>query len=103
VPTEVEEPILSPHTLFILSLYPNPVRDVAFVAFSLGETQHLRLSIFNTLGQHVYEEDIETKIPGIHLVTLEPFLMTVSASGVYFLRLSTPTGVSATRSFVRSH
>lgn len=40
---------------FSLSVYPNPFNPQATARFSVTETQHVRIELFNTLGQRVQE------------------------------------------------
>lgn len=79
------EPILE-YTLF--SNYPNPFNPSTQISFSIPESQHVKLSVYNTLGQVVAELVNDIKSKGQHTVQFDAQGL---SSGVYLYRISTPS------------
>jgi len=71
-------------------LYPNPARDFINISFELQQRQDVRLTLHNLIGQTLYEQSLgaEMRISDyrIDLKDLQ--------SGIYFVRLHTPKGIS---------
>jgi hypothetical protein len=68
--------------------YPNPFNPSTTISFDLPEANHVRLDIFNVLGQKV-ETLVDQNMPaGTHEVE---WYSTNAASGVYFYRLEAGT------------
>jgi spore coat protein A len=66
--------------------YPNPFNPSTEIDFSIPENSHVRLTLYNLLGQEV-STLIDGEIPaGLHKVKLDASEM---ASGVYFYKLTT--------------
>lgn len=49
-----------------LNLYPNPTSDVCTLTYSLQETQNVKVSVYNTLGELVYLESLNASIGNNH-------------------------------------
>ncbi len=84
----------TPVTLNKLTLYynfPNPFSYNTTIRYRLTEKAHVKLRIYNILGELVFEVPEETKDPGEHNI---PLSFKAFASGVYFYRL-TADGESA--------
>jgi alpha-amylase len=79
-----------PQQTELLSSYPNPFNPTTTVTFRLHEASHVKISVFNTLGQEVAQLVNETLPAGEHQ---RQFYANGLASGVYFLRLQTPSVV----------
>jgi hypothetical protein len=65
--------------------YPNPFNPSTTIRFALPKRSHVRLTIFNTLGQQVtrlVDADIDA---GVHDVVLDARPL---ASGTYFYRIT---------------
>jgi hypothetical protein len=74
-----------PTTYALNQNYPNPFNPTTEIAFDLPEPSHVRLTIYNVLGQTVetlMDRDMEA---GSHTVTWDA---SQNASGVYFYRIS---------------
>lgn len=65
--------------------FPNPVEDATTIAFDVPAAEHVRIELFNTLGQRVAVLVDETKPPGTHEVDLDASSL---GSGVYFYRMT---------------
>ena len=70
--------------------YPNPFNPSTVIRYGLPERVHVRLEVFNVLGEMVAEFVNEEKEAGWHEVLLSGAQL---SSGLYFYRLSTPNFV----------
>ena len=66
--------------------YPNPFNPSTSIKYGLPEAVHVRLSVFNILGQCVMTLVDERKNAGFYEVTIDASKLT---SGIYFYRLQT--------------
>ncbi|MEM8484885.1 MAG: T9SS type A sorting domain-containing protein [Bacteroidota bacterium] len=71
--------------------YPNPFLRETTLPFELTEAGHVRLSIFNSIGQRVALLVDETRAAGKHAVRWTPENM---PSGLYFFELETDGAIS---------
>jgi hypothetical protein len=69
---------------FSMTCYPNPVSGQANISFELKEPSHVRLEIFNNLGQSISVLADEDKPAGTHLVSWNA---ADNPSGVYYYRM----------------
>ncbi len=65
--------------------YPNPFNPVTTISFQIPEAGHVKLTVFNILGQEVVELVNEQMMPGFYKVKLDGSGL---ASGSYIYRLS---------------
>jgi len=73
----------------LIESYPNPFASTTTIRFSLVDAGHIRLRLYNTLGQLV-ETLAEGRYPaGTHTVTVAGADLPV---GAYLYRLETPSG-----------
>jgi len=63
-----------------LKIYPNPTADFITITDSKGDFSHAQITIFNLLGQAVYQNTLESNIHKIDLSNLD--------SGAYFVKIS---------------
>lgn len=97
VATGVEEDPEDPIEPYALSVYPNPARDRATIAYRLPPVRHALVEVFNVLGQRIRNESIQ----GSGAMTGWYELDTASmASGIYLVRIATSTGVQMTRPII---
>lgn len=94
-PTSSEALIL-PEGFVLGTVYPNPVRSNATVAFGLETAGHTVVRVYDTLGREVASLTEGYLPAGQHTAT---FSTTGMQAGVYFVRLS-QGGASQTRSFL---
>jgi hypothetical protein len=69
-----------------LNVFPNPVKDVLNIAFSLEKTSYASLKIVNALGQEVWNKDLGFLSAGNHYVN-ENLKKIGLRSGIYFITL----------------
>lgn len=67
-----------------ISVFPNPIRQSATIEFNLISTQHVNISIVNTIGHQVHQVCNEQFSAGKHCKT---FSCENLKTGIYFLRL----------------
>ena len=66
--------------------YPNPFNPVTTVQYSLVETEHVKLDVFNYLGQQVATLVDQVCSEGVHRVEWDASHL---SSGIYFYRIQT--------------
>ena len=86
------EPLLGPAVLY--PPYPNPFNPMAQIRFVLPGRMAVRLEIFDLLGQRLDVVVDEVLDAGSHAVRFDGADL---ASGVYIVRLATPSGVLVRR------
>jgi hypothetical protein len=64
--------------------YPNPFNPSTTISFSLAQPAHVRLDLYNQLGERVASLVDEHRAAGYHSVKLNGSTL---ASGVYYYRL----------------
>ncbi|MEL6612239.1 MAG: PA domain-containing protein [Bacteroidota bacterium] len=87
-----EEPIADPYRL--ASVYPNPVSTTATVGFTLPTSEDAHVEVFDLLGRRVATLADGLRAAGEHRVTLNAAGL---PSGVYVVRLSTPSATLTER------
>ena len=81
----IEEPLLKlPKSFQLDQNYPNPFNPVTTIKYAVPKTAHVRLEIYNALGQRVATLVDATKQPGYYDISLNAYHL---ASGIYFYRL----------------
>ncbi|MEL6611940.1 MAG: T9SS type A sorting domain-containing protein [Bacteroidota bacterium] len=83
-----------PDSLHLASIYPNPTTSTATVGFTLPTAEEARVEVFDLLGRRATTLADGFRAAGEHRVTLDA---TRLPSGVYVVRLSTPTTSLAER------
>ena len=83
-----------PSGFTLLQNYPNPFNPSTVIQFTLSAPTRVSLKVFNLLGQEVATLLDESRTAGAYRVTFNAGSL---ASGVYFYRLSTAAGQSATQ------
>lgn len=98
-PTEVLEPRgIFPPTIGLMQNYPNPFNSTTHIRYSLPARLQVQLSLYNILGQRVALLVNATQEEGKYKLEIDSdrYMLT---SGIYFLRLATPT-VSVSRKII---
>ncbi|MBI2278666.1 MAG: T9SS type A sorting domain-containing protein [Candidatus Brennerbacteria bacterium] len=96
-PVSVEEdPGIIPFSFGLSQNYPNPFNPSTTITFSLPDRSHVRLTVYNAIGQEVVKLVDEEVSAGTHKTTWDA---TGFPSGVYFARLETKSFV-ATRKMI---
>jgi len=73
-----------PKTFQLDQNYPNPFNPVTTIKYAVPKIAHVRLEIYNALGQRVAILVDDTKQPGYYNISLNASHL---ASGIYFYRL----------------
>lgn len=93
VSTDVASDELLPQQITLEQNYPNPFNPSTQISFELQQTQHIRLEVFNMLGQSVEVLLDQRQTAGRHSITFDASNFN---SGVYFYRI-TSSNFSQTR------
>ena len=88
--TSIDAVAEQPSPVALLSSYPNPFNPEATIRFDVRQSQRVRLSVFNELGQQVMVLVNGRLEAGQHEARLAAYGL---PSGAYFVRLETDTGV----------
>jgi hypothetical protein len=76
----------------IISIFPNPTKDVITIKFKATTLQDIDIKIANSLGQNVFENTISNYIGTLtEKVNLSSF-----SEGLYFVKITTDNGQSIT-------
>lgn len=84
VPTSVADRSELPDGYFLSQNYPNPFNPTTSINFSVGKPTHVKLTVYNVLGQNVATLVNSRLSAGTHAVQFDAKKLT---SGVYFYRL----------------
>jgi len=88
------EPVaLVPNAIQLHQNYPNPFNAMTNIAYTLPNTGHVQLSVYDLLGREVMRLVDNVQVAGDHKISFDGRQF---ASGAYFYRLSTE-GISVTR------
>ncbi len=93
-PTTGVEPQAAPKQFFLRQNYPNPFNPSTTIEYGLGRRQHVRLLVYNELGQRVATLVDGAEEAGVHSVRFDGSRL---ASGVYFCRLSAGNQILTTK------
>ncbi len=92
----IEEPV-SGYISDVSEVYPNPITSSANVEISLTKSSEIHLSIFNQMGQMVYQLS-ETKSSGSHIIPVKTDNL---QNGFYTLQIQTTDGAKVVKKFVK--
>ncbi len=93
VPTAVYQKAVQPVNYALDQNYPNPFNPTTQIAFSIPQSMHVTVTIFNILGQRIATLVDGNMSAGSHVVTWNARNEhgEIMPTGVYFYRLSTPS------------
>jgi hypothetical protein len=94
VATGVREPLTHPTAFSLEQNFPNPFNPSTTIRYALPQRAHVRLTMFNTLGQQVSTLVNELQEAGYHDVRFDGSGL---ASGVYFYRLQVKDFIQTNR------
>ncbi|MCH8494311.1 MAG: T9SS type A sorting domain-containing protein [Balneolales bacterium] len=95
----IEEPTALPSVVVLDQNYPNPFNPSTTIGFSLPESQHINLTVFDILGRKISTLVEEVLPAGQHSVNLDASNL---SSGLYIYRLQTQNGtISRTMSLIK--
>ncbi|MFZ5434622.1 MAG: T9SS type A sorting domain-containing protein [Calditrichota bacterium] len=81
---DTDEPFIPHPSSFSLLVYPNPFNATTTLSFSLSHTSPVSLTVFNLLGQAVYQDDLGVLNAGEHSHLFDASEL---PSGVYLARV----------------
>jgi hypothetical protein len=73
-----------PERFALFQNYPNPFNPTTTIKYQLPKQSFVELTIFNSIGEQVFELVKEFKEPGIYTAEFDPGLI---SSGIYFYKL----------------
>lgn len=82
-----EQPNAAPEKFSLSQNYPNPFNPVTNIRFGLPRPSHVKIEIFNVLGQRVITLMDEKQSAGYHVITFDASRQGALASGMYFYRI----------------
>jgi len=83
-----------PQRAYLNQNYPNPFNASTLIGFTVPETGHVKLEVFDVLGRKIATLVDENLTAGQHMVNFSIDSRDLDLStGMYFYRLSTPKGV----------
>jgi len=85
----------SPENFTLSQNYPNPFNSETIISYRIPSESHVKLSVFNSLGQHI-KTLIDSRMPaGNHSLKWNATDMTgtLVSSGIYFYRLETNNSI----------
>ncbi len=84
--------LLIPQEYALYNNYPNPFNPITNIKYDIPENTYVRLSIYNTLGQHVVDLVNEDQAPGFYHLQWNGLSKhgTPVSSGMFIYRLTTP-------------
>jgi hypothetical protein len=85
---------IAPGSFALAQNYPNPFNPTTTIDFTIPTTQHVRLAIYNMLGQEVRVLANEVRHPGAYRVRFDASGM---PSGIYFYRLIAGSNIMTKR------
>jgi len=85
-----DQPIENPVNFKLNNNYPNPFNNQTKISFQLSQTEYVELSVYNIIGQKIKTLINEIYSAGTHSIG---FNSDGLASGVYFYKLKTETGI----------
>ena len=68
-----------------MSVSPNPVSDITNVDFLLIESKQLAITMTNSIGERVFQQDVQNYQTGNHRMEID---MANMASGIYFVSIN---------------
>lgn len=80
----LDEPEDLPTSIELLPNYPNPFNPTTTLAYRLSRTAHVKLTVFNSLGQQIATVVNGVQAAGSHTVLFDGAGL---SSGVFFVRL----------------
>jgi hypothetical protein len=74
--------------------YPNPFTTSITIEYELYTLSTIHITVYNMMGEMVYEEPEQTMLPGIHSVKLSPDHL---SPGMYYAMLRSEDGVNVVK------
>jgi hypothetical protein len=92
-----DEENLLPKEFELMQNYPNPFNPVTKIKYAIPQVSHIRIEIYNVLGQRVRTLVNEEKVPGYYMVDFDVGSL---ASGFYIYRLQASSGFNAVKKMI---
>ncbi|MFM9945285.1 MAG: T9SS type A sorting domain-containing protein [Bacteroidia bacterium] len=68
-----------------LNIYPNPATDFATIQYSIGEKDHLTLTVMDMTGKVVYQKNVGSETPGLKKLRIETNML---PTGTYIVQIA---------------
>ena len=92
-----DEQDLLPGEFELMQNYPNPFNPVTKIKYAIPQVSHVRIEIYNVLGQRVRTLVNEEKVPGYYTVDFDAGSL---ASGFYIYRLQAGSGYNSVKKMI---
>jgi Secretion system C-terminal sorting domain len=79
------------HAIRLVSCFPNPAQDVVQIRYTVRENTPLEITLYDLTGRKIGMLTQGTHIAGEYTLQIQTEML---ATGVYMLRLQTPTAVT---------
>ncbi|MBN3035381.1 MAG: carboxypeptidase regulatory-like domain-containing protein, partial [Bacteroidales bacterium] len=97
---KAELKVSGPDAEYSLNCYPNPVKEMLNIAYTLPESGNVRISVVNSLGVHVNDLVNEAQEAGQYLMQFDPGHLGLG-TGVYYCRMMVDGESSSFNEIVR--
>jgi hypothetical protein len=88
---------LLPRKFELMQNYPNPFNPTTKIKYAIPQATHVRIEIYNVLGQRVRTLVNEEKVPGYYTVNFDARSL---ASGFYIYRLQAASGFNSVKKMI---
>ena len=88
---------LLPREFELMQNYPNPFNPTTRIKYAIPQVTHVRIEIYNVLGQRVRTLVNEEKVPGYYTVDFDASSL---ASGFYIYRLQAASGFNSVKKMI---
>lgn len=84
-PAALDDGAQTPLSFKVEQNYPNPFNPTTLVSFTLPQAARVQVSLYNILGQQVFQNDLGQLVKGMHSWKIDGSAL---SSGIYFYRVT---------------